>query len=221
LSRLPRIGAKKAIFLPARDFDNMKFLSVLIFALPAFAQTFRGDEVKISDSLYRKTTEKESKYFSINQVGNANRYFACNCENFEISYKNGIEILQNYENYEKQFKYILKSQKEADGWFFILGISLVKTWLWGNVFEKIDENSAAISFVQTKSEINYSDSVKSAVVIDFDELILRWNLMKIDEKSSRFCLTAAAQPQKPVPQWIVKAALKKIIPKTLRGIKNP
>jgi|GEM_PF-3119150 len=196
----------------------MKFLSVLAFALPVFAQTFHGNEVKISDSLYRKTSEKESKYFSISQIGGANRYFACNCENFEISYKNGIKILQNYENYENQFKYILKSQKEADGWFFILGISLVKTWLWGNVFEKIGENSAEISFVQTKSEINYSDSVKSAVVIDFNELILRWNLMKIDETNSRFCLTATATPQKPVPQWLVKAALKKIIPKTLRGL---
>ena len=199
----------------------MKFLSVLAFALPVFAQNFSGGEIKISDSLYRKTSEKESKYFSINQSGGANRYFACNCENFEVSYASGIEILQNYENYEKQFKYILKSQREADGFFFILGISLVKTWLWGNVFEKIGEKSAEISFVQTKSEINYSDSVKSAVVIDFSELILRWNLMKIDETNSRFCLTAAATPQKPVPQWLVKAALKKIIPKTLRGIKNP
>jgi len=199
----------------------MKFLMVLAFTLPVFAQNFHGGEVKISDSLYRKTAEKESKYFSISQVDGANRYFACNCENFEISYKNGIKILQNYENYENQFKYILKSQKEKDGWFFILGISIVKTWLWGNVFEKIGENSAEISFVQTKSEINYSDSVKSAAVINFNELVLRWNLTKIDETRSRFCLTASAQPQKPVPQWIVKAALKKIIPKTLRGIKNP
>lgn len=207
--------------MSARDFEKMKFLLIFVFALPVLAQNFRGGEVKISDSLYRKTAEKESKYFSINQIGGANRYFVCNCENFEISYEDGIEILQNYENYENRFKYILKSQKTAaDGWFFILGISLVKTWLWGNVFENIGENAAEISFVQTKSEINYSDSVKSGFVIDFDELILRWNLMKTDETNSRFCLTAAAVPQKPIPQWLVKTALKKIIPRTLRGLKN-
>ncbi|MDR0304065.1 MAG: hypothetical protein LBH98_04750 [Chitinispirillales bacterium] len=200
----------------------MKFLFVFVFVfvLSVFAQNFRDNEVKISDSLYQKTVEKESKYFSINQTEAVNRYFVCNCENFEISYENGIKILKDYENYENRFKYILKSQKSRESWFFVLGIPLVKTWLWGNVLEKTGETFAEISFVQTKSEINYSDSVKSMAVIEFDKLVLQWNLIKIDEANSRFCLTAAAQPQKPVPQWLIKTALKKIIPKTLRGIKS-
>jgi len=45
-------------------------------------------------------------------------------------------------------------------------------------------------------------------------------LVKIDEKSSRFCLTGAAEPQKPVPEWLVKTALKKVIPRTLKNLKD-
>jgi hypothetical protein len=203
-----------------RDFNKTSVLCVFVFAAAVFAQNFNTYETKISDSLYQKTTEKESSFFSINQTKSQNRYFICNCENFEISHEKGIKALQNYKNYENQFKYILKSQKTQDGWFFVLGISLVKTWLWGNVSEKIDKNFAEISFVQTKSEVNYSDSVKSPILIDFDLLVLQWNLIKINETNSRFCLTGAAQPKKPVPQWLVKTALKKVIPKTLKDLKK-
>jgi hypothetical protein len=199
----------------------IKILLVFVFAVAVSAQNFTENETAISVSLYKKIAEKESKYFSINQIGNVNRYFICNCENFDISYEDGLAVIKNYENYETQFKYIVKSQSTGgSGWFFVLGIALVKTWLWGNVFEKSTEESAEISFVQTKSEINYSDSVKSLAVIDFDKLVLQWNLIKINETNSRFCLTGIAQPQKPVPQWLVKTALKKVVPKTLRNIKK-
>jgi hypothetical protein len=189
-----------------------------------FAQNFTAEETKISTNLAKKYYEKESNYFSISPVDSKgkNRYFICNCENIEISYNDGLSILQDYTNYENRFRYIIKSEKtdEKNNYFFILGISFAKTWLWGNVNEKLGNNNAEISFVQTKSEINYSDLVKSIVVIDFEKLVLQWNLVKINEKESRFCLTGIAEPTKPVPQWLVKTALKKIIPRTIRNLKQ-
>lgn len=188
-----------------------------------FAQNFTADETKISRDLINAFSENESKYFSVSPIKSAGekRYFICNCENFEIPYENGLTILQDYNNYENRFRYILKSENTDDkNYFFVLGIAFVKTWLWGSVSENLDKNRAEINFVQTKSEINYSDSVKSMIVIDFDKMVLQWNLVKIDDENSRFCLTGMAEPLKPVPQWLVKTALKKVIPRTLKNLKN-
>ena len=199
----------------------LKLLCVFVFAAAAVARNFNSVETRVADSVYNRTSERESKHFSVTQESNMPRYFICNCENIDISYESGLKILQNYADYENQFRYILRSQNTAgDNWFFILGIPLVKTWLWGDVSEDISAKYAKISFVQTRSEVNYSDSVKSFVVIDFEKLVLQWNLIKINETTSRFCLTGMVQPQKPVPQWLVRTALKKVVPRTLKNIKK-
>jgi len=199
----------------------LKFLlSAVFFTGVSFAQ-FRENELRTADSVRQRIDERNSRYFlTKRQAGRAQpRYFVCHCENFDISFEDGLEILQDYSDYENRFRYILRSQETRDSyWFFILGINLVRTWLLGNVTEKTGENSAKIAFVQSSNPQGFSDSVNSAIVINFEELILQWDLLRLGESSSRFCLTAAAVPQSAVPQWLIRAALRRIIPRTLRGI---
>jgi len=187
-----------------------------------FAQNFTAEEAKISAEITKRFSEKESGHYSVSPTNTKrNRHFICNCENIEISFEEGLKILQDYTNYENRFRYILRSENtDEDNYFFILGFSLAKTWLWGSVYENIGENEAKINFVQTKSEVNYSDSVRSMIVIDFETLILQWNLTRIDENNSRFCLTGAAVPTRAVPQWLIRTALRKVIPRTLRDLRQ-
>jgi len=49
---------------------------------------------------------------------------------------------------------------------------------------------------------------------------LQWNLLKIDEHNSRFCLTGIAEPTKAVPQWLIRTALRRVIPRTLRDLRE-
>lgn len=198
---------------------------IFLFAATLFAQNFTISETEIYTNLSKNYSysEEQDEYFSITPITSKgkNRYFICECVNLEIPYADGLKILLDYPNYSDRFRYILRSENTNDNnYFFILGIPFAKTWLWGSVGENLGENSSQISFVQTKSAINYSDSVKSLIVIDFDKLVLQWNLTKIDRYNSRFCLTGAAEPQKPVPQWLVKVALKKVIPRTLKNLKD-
>ena len=197
------------------------FLFSAVFSA-LFAQNFTPEETKISADLAKKFSEAQSSHYSVSSTANArrSRHFICNCENIEISFEEGLKILQNYEDYENRFRYIVKSENtDENNYFFILGIPLARTWLWGGVYENIGKNEAEISFVQTKSEINYSDSVRSMIVIDFETLVLQWNLTKIDENNSRFCLTGAAEPTRAVPQWLIRTALRKVIPRTLRDLR--
>jgi len=193
----------------------------LLFVLTTFAfAEFKENEIRAADSIHNNIKEKESRHFTTTRQSRGQpRYFVCHCENFDISYTDGLDVLQNYTDYENRFRYILRSQNtDENNWFFVLGINLVRTWLWGAVKEEIADTSAKISFIQSENETNFSDSVKSMVVIDFEELILQWNLLKLSDTSSRFCLTAAAVPNSPVPQWLIRAALRRIIPRTLRAI---
>jgi hypothetical protein len=199
--------------------------SAVIFLLAStllFAENFNTEEIKISNNLTEKIHEKESGFFSITPLSSKKkRYFICKCENFEIPYEKGLGVLLDYSDYENRFRYIAKSQNKGGGYyFFVLGVPLVKSRLWGEIEENLGENRAKISFTQTKKDVNYPDSAKSMITIDFDKFVLQWDLLKIDEKKSRFCLTGAAQPEKDVPQWLIKTAIKKIIPRTLKNIND-
>ena len=196
-----------------------KIVFFFFFATAAFAQ-FREDELRIADSIHKNIDERRSAHFTTTrQRGAQPRYFVCNCENFNIRFDDGLAVLQDYADYENRFQYILRSQNtDENNWFFILGINLVRTWLWGAVQEEIGETSAKISFVLSENDRSFSDSVSSMIVINFDELIIQWNLIKLSDVSSRFCLTAAATPKSAIPQWLIRAALRRIIPRTLRGI---
>ncbi|MCL2844665.1 MAG: hypothetical protein FWE23_04340 [Chitinivibrionia bacterium] len=196
-----------------------KIALFFVWTTIAFAQ-FNENELRTAASIHQNIDERRSAHFTTTrQRGTQPRYFVCNCENFNITFDKGLAVLQNYTDYENRFQYILRSQNtEENFWFFVLGINFVRTWLWGEVKEEIGEDEAKISFIQSESDINFSDSVKAMMVINFEELILQWNLIRLSDTSSRFCLTAAAVPNSPVPQWLIRAALRRIIPRTLRAI---